>query len=430
MKKLFDWTLFTFGGMLLGGMSNHSYAQINPDRLYDSSIHTILIHPLNNPIGVPITSTDPSNPLLVSFDDFKADYQDYYYTIELVDTKWAPVAVGPFEYIKGFTQNKINSFTVSSIAIQRYYHYQFTIPNQNCQPVIPGNYILKVFKDGDPSKILFTKRFFVANNTLPVYATVKEPYDGNLSKTHQKIQISVDVKNMLGFQSDQLKLVVFQNQRWNDALEVNAPNFMRGNILEYNNESDLIFPAGKESRWLDLQSLRLKSDRINQFINTADGTHVILKPDQPRSSIAYFTFKDLNGAYIVSNTESLQSESQNDYAKVSFTYVPQEGIPYMGEQLYLTGNLTNNTFDKGALMQFNAQKGVYEKTLLLKQGYYSYQYVLRDKLEPQYLQDYAVTEGDHWETENNYTILAYYTPSGALYPMLVGFSTINTKTQW
>jgi hypothetical protein len=81
-------------------------------------------------------------------------------------------------------------------------------------------------------------------------------------------------------------------------------------------------------------------------------------------------------------------------------------------------------------MQFNAQKGVYEKSLLLKQGYYSYQYILRDQQDPQSGQDYMETEGDHWETENNYTAFVYYTPPGLLYPILIGFSTINSKKQW
>ena len=417
-------------GLILMLLVTGSFAQENPDKINDPSIHTVLIHPFGNPAGLPIVGLDNSVPISISFDDFKASYQDYYYSIELVNTKWESVPVSPFEYTKGFTQNKIDNFSRSSIALQPYYHYQFQLPNQNCKPAIAGNYILKVFKSGDPSKIIFTKRFYVAATNVAAYATVQEPFDGAISRTHQKIQLAVDVKNIPNFQTDQIKVYVFQNNRWDDGVWLKEPSFIRGSTIEYNGERDLIFPAGKEYRWLDIQSLRLKSDRVNNFQTSDKGTIVNLKPDLPRSSIAYYSFNDLNGSFVISNSEDLQSETQNDYAEVKFTYIPKEGIPYMGENLYLSGALTNNRLDKNALMQFNAQKGVYEKSLLLKQGYYSYQYILRDQQDPQSGQDYMETEGDHWETENNYTAFVYYTPPGLLYPILIGFSTINSKKQW
>jgi hypothetical protein len=138
----------------------------------------------------------------------------------------------------------------------------------------------------------------------------------------------------------------------------------------------------------------------------------------------------LNGAFIITNTESIQSEFQNDYANVVFTYIPKNGIPYVGEKLFLTGALTQNKLNPAAEMQFNASKGLYEKTILLKQGYYSYQYILRDSKDPKPSQDFMETEGDHWETENSYTIFVYYTAPGARYPMIAGFSTINSSRNW
>jgi hypothetical protein len=64
----------------------------------------------------------------------------------------SPVQMSPFDYTNGFSQNKINLFNVSSIALQKYYHYQFSIPNQNRIPTKAGNYILKVFKDAESFK--------------------------------------------------------------------------------------------------------------------------------------------------------------------------------------------------------------------------------------------------------------------------------------
>jgi hypothetical protein len=425
-------------GLLLGwGGVN---AQYNPDKVLDSNIHTVLVYPMNNPLGMPIITLNENAPLLISFDDFNARYQDYYYEVELMNADWTPVAMNTFDYLQGFNQNKIADYTVSSVAAQRYYHYQFSFPNANCAPKLSGNYILKVYKNGNPNEVLFTHRMYVVSNELALKATIVQPFDGNISKTHQKIQVAADVKNIPFFQPNELKIQVIQNFQYDGAQVTDAPNFIRGTNLEYNKEGQFIFPAGKEARWLDLRSIRFLSDRIAKIDSKEALSIVYVKPDISRTNQAYYTFNDLNGNFTISNTESLQSEYQNDYAKVVFTYIPEGKIPFVGQNLYLQGALTNNCLDKNALMQFDAKLGIYQKTLLLKQGYYSYNYVLRDPANqnianhsddlPPCMDDYTETEGNHWETENNYCVFAYYRAPGARQDQIIGFVIVNSKQVW
>ena len=209
-----------------------------------------------------------------------------------------------------------------------------------------------------------------------------EPFDGDISKTHQRIKVSVDTKNIPNFQNDQLTVKVVQNYRYNDAKTTATPSFMRNTTLEFNNEGELVFPAGKETRWLDIQNLLLRSDRVEAINNKERITNIIVRPDGTRANLLYSIFKDLNGGFLIMNTESLQSEFQNDYAKVQFTYVPKDNIPFLDQKLYLSGALTNNVLDQKAEMQFDVKRGAYQKILLLKQGYYSYQYILRDRNAP------------------------------------------------
>jgi len=68
-------------------------------------------------------------------------------------------------------------------------------------------------------------------------------------------------------------------------------------------------------------------------------------------------------------------------------------------------------------MYFNEARGVYEVPILLKQGFYSYKYVLVD--ENNQLQEGAIS-GNHDETENNYKVLVYYRDLGARYDRLIG----------
>jgi len=425
MFKRYLWMAFLIGLHAVKGLG-----QFNPDSIYQTSIHTVLIHPVNKPLAIPVISLNESTPLEISFDDFKADYQDYYYSVELRNADWTAANLSAFDYLQGFNQNKINKFSVSSIATQAYYHYQFNFPNAQLKPTQSGNYILKVFKNGNTNEIVFTRRFFVTENQVSVAATVQEPFDGQISKTHQKIQFVLDVKKIPFFQTDQINAIVIQNYRYNDAVSIAAPSFIRGNLLEYNSEDQFIFPAGKEARWLDIQNLRLRSDRIADLNSKEKRTIVTVKPDLSRASTSYYTFNDLNGGFMISNTESLQSENQNDYAQVNFTYMTMDKIPFVGQKLYLFGALTNNIINKEAEMIFDPTLGYYKKTLLLKQGYYSYNYILRDREGVNPMNDFTETEGNHWETENNYSIMVYYRPPGARHDHIIGFGAVNSRQNW
>jgi len=76
-------------------------------------------------------------------------------------------------------------------------------------------------------------------------------------------------------------------------------------------------------------------------------------------------------------------------------------------------------------MEYNAETGAYEKPVLLKTGVYNYQYVFVE--EGGTIPSFKQTEGNYFETENEYTITVYYHPIGARYDRLIGHKTINSK---
>ena len=404
------------------------FAQV--DKIMGANIQTVLIFPKGKPLALPVIGLNTQDELLIQFDDLSANFQQYYYTIELMDMKWQPVALNPFDYTRGLTQNNIRDYTISSIAQQSYFHYSFTFPTVSSRPTKSGNYLMKVYRQGRSNELIFAKRFFVVEQEVPITASIQEPFDETISKSHQKIQLQLDVKKIQLLQPELLHVGVLQNTRYNDMLISNAPSFIRGNQLEYNADRDFVFPAGKESRWLDLQNLRFKTERIAAIQQLGYGSRIILKPDQSRAMLPYFTFRDLNGQFMISNTELIRSEDQNDYAQVFFTYLPINGQPFQEKSLYIAGALTGNALDTNALMQWNSASKQYEKWLNLKQGYYSYNYILRDNQAPNPLHDFMWTEGDHWETENSYTIFVYYRAPGSRYDQIIGYSSLNSTQNW
>ena len=76
-------------------------------------------------------------------------------------------------------------------------------------------------------------------------------------------------------------------------------------------------------------------------------------------------------------------------------------------------------------MTFNQDTGKFEVTLMMKQGFYNYKYVVEradGTLEPNYV------SGNFHFTENNYLILVYYRNFGDLYDSIIGIGSVNSRT--
>jgi hypothetical protein len=378
-------------------------------------------------VAYPIIKLNGGDRLELHFDDLDANVKNYSYTFQLCNADWTPVMLSQFDYIRGFSQQRISNYRVSTLAYTRYTHYQAILPDRNCMPSRSGNYILKVFLDGDTAKLAFTKRMLVYEDKAVIAAQVQQPFNTRYFRSHQKIQLKVNTKNFDVVNAhQQVKVAILQNDRWDNAVTNIKPTFMTNNQLEYNTEEDAVFPAGKEWRWLDLRSFRLQSDRVLKANYTDKSTEIFVKPDLTRRSQQINFYRDINGHYYIEPTESINPFWQSDYATVRFTYVPSGNIPFPDKDVYLVGQLTNYGAADSSLMRFNAEKGVYETSLFLKQGYYDYSYITKERNNKAI--SYEETEGNYWESENEYTILVYYRSLGGRADELVGIAKINSLT--
>ena len=91
------------------------------------------------------------------------------------------------------------------------------------------------------------------------------------------------------------------------------------------------------------------------------------------------------------------------------------------------GEITGNQIGDSSLMHYDATQGIYTKKIFLKQGYYSYTYATKDIKNPLEPADISFTDGNYWETENEYTILVYYRSFSGRHDELVGATTINSR---
>jgi len=307
-----------------------------PDSIYTNNITTVRLYNYGNQLTLPIINLNSNEQVELDFDDLDADVKYYYYTYQLCNSDWTPANLGQFDYIKGFTQLRINNYRFSSIALTRYTHYQAILPDRSCYPTRSGNYLLKVYLNGDTSKLAFTKRLMVVDNKVAIAAREVQPFAPEFSRTHQKLQFTIDVKGLNSFNAaQQIKVVVLQNYRWDIAMKNLAPAFIRGSTLEYNSENSGIFPAGKEWRWLDLRDFHLQSDRVLTADYNKKSTDVFLRPDGPLAGERYVYYRDNNGMSIIEAIRGINPFWEGDYATVYFSFVPPNGVAYPNKDIYL-----------------------------------------------------------------------------------------------
>ena len=406
-------------------LTHFANAQV-ADSIYKNYIKTVRLHNSGDQLSMPVINLNTNDQVELHFDDLQADVKYYYYTFQICDRDWKPIVLSQFDYLKGFTQVRITNYRFSSIAFTRYTHYQAIIPDKGSYPIKSGNYLIKVFLDGDTSKIAFTKRLLVVDNKSTISARVTQPFSPQYFRTHQRLEFNVNITGLNAFSApQQVKVVVLQNYRWDNAVTNVAPTFVRGNSLDYSTENNLIFPAGKEWRWLDLRDFHLQTDRVRTAEYKKNSTTIYVRTDRERVTDRYIYYRDINGLYTVETTQSINPFWQSDYATVHFSFAPPDSIPYRDKDVYLFGQLTNYAYTDSTKMQFNPEKNVYETDLFLKQGYYSYTYVVADRNN---LANRMEVDGNYFEAENIYTILVYYKSFNGRSDELIGAATIGSRS--
>jgi hypothetical protein len=216
---------------------------------------------------------------------------------------------------------------------------------------------------------------------------------------------------------------ILQNGRWDNAKKNMNPDLYADNELKYNSLSDKnIFNGGNEYRYFDIKSIRYPTEYVKRIDFSVNNYNVYLHPSENREFKPYFYWKDFNGKYYIAFQEGKKPDTEADYVYVYFT-LPSDQMISDGN-IYVSGGLNNWAFDKNNLMSYNSERREYECTMLLKQGWYNYEYVYLKKGEINGTS--TLFEGSHYETENDYTVLIYYRNPRDRYDRVIGSETVNT----
>ena len=393
------------------------------DFTYKENIKTVLLHKEGWELSYPIIELNGEVKLKLSFDDFNAYVRNYSYTLIHCDADWRESDLLPSDYIEGFVENQIYNYDYSFNTLHKYIHYYLTIPNEDIQPKLSGNYILKVYENYDENDIVLTKRFAIVDSDVDIYAGVKRPSLASYRNSGQEIDFTIQYNfYQINDPFTEIKVVITQNNRWDNAITDLKPLFIRNNNLIYDYNEENVFPGGSEYRSFDIKSIRYQTEYIKQIYLRKPYYHIELYPDKPKPFKVYFFENELNGKYYIDIQEENNSETDADYVFVHF-YLPYD-VPLIDGNIFVFGALSDWNFTKINQMVYNYEKKTYELTMLLKQGYYNYEYVFVKEGENK--ANNILIEGSHYETENDYLIYVYHRDNRFRYDKLIGIKIINS----
>lgn len=391
------------------------------DMVYRHEIASVQFNVVGKDGSFPIINLRGNDQVMLAFDDLSARSRTFNYTIEHCDAQWNPSRLSPAEYLQSFTEDRIMDYRYSSNTRQKYIHYELTLPNQNISPKISGNYLLKVYEDGDQSKPVLTRRLYVLGSRVSAFAEIVPSPNTMLRETNQKINFQLDYGG-LNVQNpyNDIKVFVMQNARTQTGQMNTRPANIRGTQLIYNDVNTNDFPGGNEFRHFDTRSLLLNSERVGHIYRDTAVT-ITLLADYPRDKPAYSFEYDNNGKFFILNQDGRDPRTDADYAHMYFTLATtksdKEG------SVYIVGRFNNYQLAPANKMEYDKLSGRFYLNLFLKQGVYDYAYVWVDTAT--HKANDSVFEGDHFETENDYQILIYYRPISARWDELVGYRLLN-----
>lgn len=386
------------------------------NEILDKNIASLQVVANNDWLSLPIITLNSNDFVNISFDDLTHEYHRYCYKIEHCEADWqTSSALFESDYIDGFASgNTIDDVQESTNTVQLYTHYNISFPNNKCRPKISGNYRVTIYDENDEKHVVCRAYFMIVEPSMAVQLNVTTNTDIDINGKHQQVEMAVDYgNNIVSNPQTQIKTIVMQNNRWDNAVVNARPQYIKANGLQWIHCKDFIFDGGNEYRkfeTLDVTHTTMGLESINW---DGHNYHAWIWTDEPRPSYIYD--KDANGAFLIRNSDNIDNDVNSDYIITHFRLKSPQ-IPY---PIYINGFFTNDRFLPQYEMKWNEKNQQYEGELLLKQGYYSYQYLMmkpEGKLKP------VPSEGNFYQTENTYQALIYFKANGDRTDRLVGYT--------
>lgn len=400
-------------------------ALVYEDRTYSPTVRTVQFFKEGFELAPPLIELNGQDALILRFDDLDPDPQVLSYAVVHCDAHWRPTDLMPNQYLEGSPQDFLQPARQSFNTLQPFLQYDLRFPNNMMRPMRSGNYLLKVFRDGDEDDLVLTRRFMVYEQQVEIDARVMASRQVDLRDQAQMVDLTVrhprlNVQDPFG----EIHVAMLQNMRWDDLRTGFKPRFMRGHELIYDHPDQGLFLGGNEYRNFDLKDLRFATQRVARIEpGVGAGVYQAHLTAEPKRNIrVYFDQPDLNGRYFVRNDFFDGDPLGADYVMVHFT-LPMPSP--LGQEVFVYGAFSDWRCTPWNRMTWDRERSAYTAALLLKQGFYDFAYVTLPQGSA--AADIGAIEGHHFQTENDYLVMVYFTDRMQRLDRLVGVRFVNSR---
>lgn len=398
----------------LAATVNTAVGQTVCDTVLSPDIKTVTLYRNGVELEAPVLRMSGNDRLMLSFDKLSPQPSSYRYRIMHCDMDWRRDGLEPYDFISGFEEGSIDNHNPSFTTLTDYVHYYQLIPSQYSRFLASGNYALEVYDQDMPDSVVLVRRFRVYEDEAAVTGSVAKPSNSADVFRNQEITVEVDLKPQYA-NPRYLHVIACQNDRTDLLRELPFGSYSGSKLVYRWNEAN-VFPGGNCFRYFDISNIHTAMYNVQKVTQYGGELFAFLRPDEDRSRKNFAPVQSLNGGMKINVWDRNDPQVEADYVWVTFS-LPLER-PFLDGSVHIVGALTDWSLGEVSRMEWMPQYKTYSKRMLLKQGYYAYQLLFLPNGETVGLT--ATLEGDHFGTDNRYTVYVYLRQPGDRYDRLLG----------
>jgi len=338
--------------------------QLNPPR----NIQSVQLYKTGNAQSAPIIRLKSGQTFTLEFDYLDTDAKQFKIRIKHFRPNWEPSSLLSNFYQEGLFEDYITNAQTSTVQKPSYRHYRYRFPNKNLSLKISGNYMLTIY-DYDTNNELFSLPFYIHENKGDLKTNIETLFTkpGSIRAEHQLFSKYVYPKFVEMPQFD-LSYYYNQNQFWGRTKKVQIFDNSTQREVHFHISRDEAFTADYGFKTINLNSLSADGARKVDYQPEYTPPRVILRRDV--QDLSRSASRALNSRF-----GAPRSDRAAGYADVYFSLEIKASV-LGNDKIYLLGDFNNWTISEQNRMKYDVQTGLWKGNAFIKQGRYSYKYVI------------------------------------------------------